>query len=72
MKKKTALTAPMPAALAAGFGQTEEQKIFRPPGLRRIRLQESGGRKMLNLLSSIVLILTIWGVVVLLVPNKRG
>jgi hypothetical protein len=34
--------------------------------------QENGGRKMLNLLSDIALILAIWVVVVILVPNKRG
>ena len=34
--------------------------------------QENGRRKMLNFLSNIVLILAIWVVVVLLVPNKQG
>jgi hypothetical protein len=33
--------------------------------------QENGGRMLLNLLSNAALILAIWVVVVLLVPNKR-
>jgi hypothetical protein len=34
--------------------------------------QGNGWRKMLNLLSNIVIILAIWVVIVLLVPNKQG
>jgi hypothetical protein len=34
--------------------------------------EETAGGKMLNFLSNFVLILVIWVVIVLLVPNKQG
>jgi hypothetical protein len=50
--------------------RSEAENIFRPKGFNVNPLhKKTVGEKMLNLLSTIVLILAIWALVVLLVPN---